>query len=145
MSTTCYICHQSEEKKKCEILSDASKCKRDICVECYKAHRNDSCMICAQKIEDHYKKGKMFQRSSTYDEASKMYNREFKIRSNEEFESLDFDLINLMAYYNAHPQVSVRKKYEEVEKEIKKILENKRKDQRTLISENFRIKQAKVV
>jgi hypothetical protein len=28
-----------------------------------------------------------------------------------------------MAYYNAHPQVSVRKKYEEVEKEIKKINE----------------------
>jgi len=42
-------------------------------------------MICAQKIEDHYKKGKMFQRSATFDEASKMYNREFKIRSNEEF------------------------------------------------------------
>jgi len=57
---------------------------------------------------------------------------------------LDFDLINLMAYYNAHPQVSVRKKYEEVEKEIKKILENKRKDQRTIISESQRIKQAKV-
>jgi hypothetical protein len=49
-----------------------------------------------------------------------------------------------MAYYNAHPQVSVRKKYEEVEKEIKKILENKKKDQRTLISENSKVKQAKV-
>jgi len=49
-----------------------------------------------------------------------------------------------MAYYNAHPQVSVRKKYEEVEKEIKKILENKRKDQRTIISESLKIKQAKV-
>ena len=65
-------------------------------------------MTCAQRIEDHYKKAKTFQRSANFDEASKMYNREFKIRSNEEFESLDFDLINLMAYYNAHPQVSDR-------------------------------------
>lgn len=73
-------------------------------------------MDCAQKIEDHYKKGKMFQKTSAFDEASSMYNKEFKIRSNEEFESLDFDLINLMAYYKAYPQVSVRKKYEEVEK-----------------------------
>jgi hypothetical protein len=51
-----------------------------------------------------------------------MYNRENKIRSNEEFSTLYFDFINLMVYYNAHPQVSVRKKYEEVEKEVKKIL-----------------------
>lgn len=41
-----------------------------------------------------------------------MYNREFKIRSNPEFQNLELGLIDLMAYYNAHPQVSVRKKYE---------------------------------
>lgn len=74
LSTSCFICNLSEEKKKCEILI-ASKCDKHICVQCYKEHKDDACMICAQKIEEHYKKTKMFDRSSAYDEASKMYNR----------------------------------------------------------------------
>ena len=50
-----------------------------------------------------------------------------------------------MCYFNAHPHVSVRKKYEQIEKEVKKILENKKKDQRTLISQNSKVKQAKII
>lgn len=112
MSITCHICHQSEEKKRCEILTDTSKCKKDICFLCFKLHKSDACMTCAQRIEDHHKKTKVSQKASVFDEASKMYNREFKIRSNPEFQNLELGLVDLMAYYNAHPQVSVRKKYE---------------------------------
>lgn len=67
-----------------------------ICVSCFKPHKEDSCMTCAPKIKDHYKKAKILQRSSTFDEAGKMYYREFKTRSDEGFESLDFDSVRIV-------------------------------------------------
>lgn len=53
--------------------------------------------------------------------------------------------MNLIAYYQAHPQVAVRRKYEEIEKEIRRILTDKKKDQRTVVSEKSRIPQARII
>lgn len=46
-------------------------------------HKGDPCMECAQKIEEHHKKSKAGLKSSLYEEASKMYHREYNIRKNE--------------------------------------------------------------
>lgn len=51
-----------------------------------------------------------------------------------------------MCYFHSHQHVSARKKYDVVEMEIKKILEIKLKDQKTIsvAADNSKNKQAKI-
>ena len=75
-----------------------------------------------------------------------MYHREFKMRSIEDYQQLDMDFVGLLAYLSMHPpQKSIRKGYEEVERDIKGSLKRKTKEERaTQLAETRPLKKAKL-
>lgn len=70
----------------CDILID-NKCGVNICASCFRFKKDQLCQKCPLKIKDHHKKIKNNKKELLLQESTKMYEREFKIRSN--WEDLD--------------------------------------------------------
>lgn len=127
----------------CDILIDQTLCQKHLCINCLKQRREQPCE-CGVKYQEHYLKDNKIKpalKHALIDDATKYFNRENKIRKNELYQSLDYDLVNLLAYLNLNP-TSHRISSVSVEEKIKHFLRSKKKEEEALNNEKSKRKKA---